>query len=59
MANGSDIIIVDGVKMTIKEFRTSIAEKQKAKKGKNASKPKKTVKKEKETGALRVFFISL
>ena len=54
MAKSSDnsFIIVDGVKMTIKEYKASVAEKQKERRGKKrwlkAEKPKKVEKEEKE-----------
>jgi hypothetical protein len=47
----NNYIIVDGVKMTIKEWKISVAEKQKTRRGKKRFldlKPKKTEKKEKE-----------
>ena len=55
-SNGNDYIIVNGVKMTINEWKKSVAEKQSERKGKKRflkdKKPKKVEKKTKEISAV-------
>jgi hypothetical protein len=56
MAKETDYIIVNGVKMTIEDWKKSVTEKQKERRGKKRflkiEKPKKEVKETKEIGAV-------